>query len=92
MVDWGEHVDVTGCPYPPYVSGEDSERRWNVSVLIARACSSAFEPDGEPNPSFVWHTTRTIYHDPTVADGPAAEVDAVIAEARATRGEADSEP
>ena len=42
------------------VLGLEDRRRWNYSVLIARAVTSAFEPR-HPNPQLIWHTTRSIF-------------------------------
>lgn len=79
-------TDLAGRSYPPYVLTDDNQRKWNMAILIAEAVSAAHEPDGQPDHRFVWHTTRTVYNDATIALGPTDQVDAVIAQARQERG------
>lgn len=75
-------LDVGGTPYPPYVIGAEARRKWNWSKLVAIAISARNEPSAAPDSTFVWHTTRGLYNDPSLAVGSAAEYEADLAQAR----------
>ncbi len=55
-------LDVLGTPYPPDI-GQDKEkqRRWNLASQAAHDVSSALEPSGEPDRTWVWMATRSLY-------------------------------
>lgn len=60
------------APYPPYVQTASDTKRWDAAYGIAEGLSRQFEPDGEPDPVWVWNTTRALYHDRSIPTGDRA--------------------
>ena len=47
--------------YPPYVTGEAQQRRWDLARAIAEAL---FEDEAGTDPAAVWMATRSIFGSP----------------------------
>lgn len=62
---------VEYAPPPPYVRTEDERARWHVCLKIAETVSIDNEPDGLADPTFVFHTTRELYHSDAPTGTPA---------------------
>lgn len=53
--------------YPPYVSGEEQRRRWDLAAAIARRLF------GEAGEAQVWMATRSIYRSEIETGRPFSE-------------------
>lgn len=65
-VDWGD------SKFPPYVRSPEERERWDVCEEIAEATSRLHEPSGQPDMTFVWFCTRSMYRS-DIRTGTAAD-------------------
>jgi len=54
------------APYPPWVQTPEELRRWDAAYGIAEGLSKLYEESGEPDPRWVWYTTRALYNDTSI--------------------------
>jgi hypothetical protein len=54
--------------YPPYVTTEAQRERFDLSKAIAQRQVELYDDD--PNPLYVWLTTRWLYHSDIPTGGP----------------------